>query len=84
MIELWICNRYHFCEKSLFGIHKVPIKLTCYTRDNILTGGANMPLQTKRTDELSKQFDDLFVMPDVKDDNKDRFLGKKDEEQLKR
>ena len=43
-----------------------------------------MPLQTKRTDELSKPFDDLFVMPDVKDDNKDRFLGKKDEEQLKR
>ena len=43
-----------------------------------------MPFQTKRTDELSKQFDDLFVMPDVKDDNKDRFLGKKDEEQLKR
>lgn len=43
-----------------------------------------MPLQTKRTYELSKQFDDLFVMPDVKDDNKDRFLGKKDEEQLKR
>ena len=42
-----------------------------------------MPLQTKRTDELSKQFDDLFVMPEVKDDQKDRFLGKKEEEQLK-
>lgn len=42
-----------------------------------------MPLQTKRTDELSKQFDDLYVMPEVKDDQKDRFLGKKDEEQLK-
>ncbi|WEY48635.1 hypothetical protein P3T51_02520 [Weissella confusa] len=42
-----------------------------------------MQLQTKRTDELSKQFDDLFVMPEVKDDQKDRFLGKKDEEQLK-
>ena len=73
-----------FVKSRYLGIHKVPIKLTCYTRGNILTGGATMPLQTKRTDELSKQFDDLFVVPDVKDDNKDRFLGKKDEEQLKR
>ena len=42
-----------------------------------------MPLQTKRTDELSKPFECWCVMPEVKDDQKDRFLGKKDEEQLK-
>lgn len=43
-----------------------------------------MPLQTKRNDELSRQIDEAFDIPDLKDKNKDRFLGNnKDEEEEK-
>jgi hypothetical protein len=38
-----------------------------------------MPLQNKRMeDEMGKQFDDLFVIPDVIDKDKEKFLPKKD------
>ena len=39
-----------------------------------------MPLQNKRQDDvLGKQFDDLFVIPDVIDKDKDKFLNSSDD-----
>jgi hypothetical protein len=39
-----------------------------------------MALQNKRMqDEMGKQFDDLFVMPEVIAKDKDKFLPKKDD-----
>ncbi|WP_370398725.1 hypothetical protein [Weissella sagaensis] len=35
-----------------------------------------MPLQTKRNDELTRQVDELFDIPDLNDKDKNRFLGK--------
>ncbi|WP_281282875.1 hypothetical protein [Weissella muntiaci] len=38
-----------------------------------------MALQHKRTeDEMGKQFDDLFIMPDAIDKDKDKYLKKDD------
>ncbi|GAK30305.1 hypothetical protein WOSG25_021020 [Weissella oryzae SG25] len=40
-----------------------------------------MALQHKRTeDALGKQFDDLFIIPDTIDPNKDKFLKNDDEQ----
>ncbi|SCC09167.1 hypothetical protein [Weissella bombi] len=40
-----------------------------------------MPLQTKRNDELTRQVDEVFDIPDLNDKDKDRFLGKNSHEE---
>lgn len=50
--------------------------------DKYLVGVIEMPLQTKRNDVLSKQFDEMFDIPDLQDNQKDRFLGKQEQEDL--
>lgn len=40
-----------------------------------------MPLQTKRNDELARQVDKVFDIPDLNDKNKDRFLGNQQNEE---
>ncbi|WP_258089135.1 hypothetical protein [Weissella fangxianensis] len=40
-----------------------------------------MPLQTKRDNELTRQVDEVFDIPDLNDKNKDRFLGNQQNEE---